>query len=67
MSGRELYSHKLAEHVIKVFKELMPLNNYFHEFVEIEELAKAVIREDTPETPEEPINMVKAPDVDFMW
>ena len=45
----------------------MPLNNYFHELVEIEELAKAVIREDTPETPEEPINMVKAPDVDFMW
>lgn len=67
VSGRELYSHKLAEHVIKVFKELMPLNNYFHELVETEELAKAVIREDTPETPEEPINMVKAPDVDFMW
>ena len=65
VSGRELYSRKLADHVIKVFKAVQPMNDYFHELVQIEELSKAIVREDKPD--EEPINMVKAPDVDFMW
>ena len=47
---------------------MQPVNDYFHEIVEIEELAKAIEKEDKLQTEPEPeINMVKAPDVEFMW
>lgn len=64
----ELFSRKIAEHAIEVFKAVQPLNDYFHEIVEIEELAKAIEKEEKLQAEPEPeINMVKAPDVDFMW
>lgn len=64
----ELFSRKIAEHAIEVFKALQPLNDYFHEIVEIEELAKAIEKEEKASQQQEPeINMVKAPDVEFMW
>jgi len=65
-SPEELYSRKVAEHAAEVFRQVQPLNDYFHELVEIEELAKALEKEKVLQ-PEPEINMVKAPDVDFMW
>lgn len=64
--AEELFSHKIADHAIEVFKALQPLNDYFHEIVEMEELAKALLKEERSQ-PEPEINMVKAPDVEFMW
>lgn len=62
----ELSSHKLSEHISDVFRTLIPINDYFHELVEIEELSKALEKnEKSADEPE--IKMVKAPDVDFMW
>ena len=65
---KELFSRKLREHIDRVFQALVPLNDYFHEIVEIEAIAKALEKESEPE-PEEVsiIDRVKAPDVDFMW
>ena len=63
---KELCSHALAEHAAEVFSQVTPLNDFFHELVEIEELAKALAKEDIPQ-PEPEVNMVKAPDVEFMW
>ena len=65
---KELFSRKIAEHAIEVFKAVQPVNDYFHEIVEIEELAKAIEKEGKLQAESEPeINMVKAPDVEFMW
>ena len=64
----ELFSRKVAEHTAEVFKAVQPVNDYFHEIVEIEELAKAIEKEGKLQAQQEPeINMVKAPDVEFMW
>lgn len=64
----ELFSRKIAEHAVEVFKAVKPLNDYFNEIVEIEELAKAAKKAEMQKAEQEPeINMVKAPDVDFMW
>ena len=66
----ELFSRKIAEHALEVFKAVQPLNDYFHEIVEVEEMAKAILREEKEQQktdPEPEINMVKAPDVEFMW
>ena len=46
-------------------RALQPLNDYFHEIVEVEELAKALMKEDIPDEPAP--EMVKAPTQDFMW
>ena len=46
------------------------MNDYFHEIVEMEELAKAILREEKEQQllqPEPEIKMVKAPNVEFMW
>ena len=68
VSGRKLFSHKLADEVKEVFCGLRDINDYFHEIVEINELAKAVEREENlTSEPETEINMIKAPDIDFMW
>lgn len=61
----ELSSHRLAEHAAEVFAALVPMNDYFHELVELEDIARALTKEDKPTEPEIP--MVKAPDVEFMW
>ena len=66
----ELFSHRIAEHTAEVFRALQPMNDYFHEIVEVEELSKAILREEKEQQksdPEPEINMVKAPDVEFMW
>jgi len=63
---RELCSRELASHAVEVFRQVTPLNELFHELVEIEELAKALQKEDEPESAPE-VNMVKAPEVEFMW
>jgi len=66
--SEELFSRKIAEHAVEVFKVLQPVNDYFHEIVEIEELAKAIEKEDKLQSePGSEIRMVKAPDVEFMW
>ena len=60
----------ILEHTAEVFKALKPLNDYFHEIVEVEELAKALLKEEKQQQlsqPEPEIKMVKAPDVEFMW
>jgi len=51
---------------LKYSRRSSPLNDYFHEIVEMEELAKALLKEERSQ-PEPEINMVKAPDVEFMW
>lgn len=63
---KELFSRKLLTHAAETFAALQPLNDYFHEIVEIEELSKALIKENPPEPEPETLN-VKAPDVEFMW
>ncbi|MBQ8959685.1 MAG: DUF2461 family protein [Ruminococcus sp.] len=62
---KELFSRKIAEHTAELFQALVPLNDFFHELVQIEELSKALIREDVPDQPGP--EMVKAPTQDFMW
>lgn len=61
----ELSSPELAKHVINTFRDVMPLNDMFHEIVEVEELAKALIKESAVSEPEPEI--VKAPKTEFMW
>ena len=66
----ELFSRRIAEHPAEVFKAVQPLNDYFHEIVEVEELAKAILKEEKEQQlaqPKPEIKMVKAPDVEFMW
>ena len=62
---KELFSRKIADRTAELFRALQPLNDYFHEIVEVEELAKALMKEDVPDEPAP--EMVKAPTQDFMW
>ena len=63
-----LYSSELSRNVIEIFEALVPLNDYFHDIVQIEEIAKALEREaKSTEISEPEINMVKAPETEFMW
>ena len=67
-AGDVLFSHKIAEEAVEVFEGLREINDYFHEIVEINDLAKALEKEaDITAEPEPEIKMVKAPEVDFMW
>lgn len=68
VSGKKLFSHRLADEAVEVFSALRDINEYFHELVEINDIAKALEKESelTVESESE-INMVKAPQVDFMW
>lgn len=67
-AGDVLFSHRLAEDAVYVFEGLRDINDYFHELVEINDIAKALEKEnEITAEPEPEINMVKAPDVDFMW
>lgn len=59
-----LFSEKLTERIREVFRKTEPLNEMFHEIVEIEELAKAIEKENLSQPQKEE---VKAPDVEFMW
>lgn len=61
-----LFSHALSDRVIGAFKAVMPLYDYFRELAEIEETVKELLREEASET-ESVIDVIKAPDVDFMW
>ncbi|MBP5431832.1 DUF2461 family protein [Ruminococcus sp.] len=63
----ELFSRKIAEHTVEVFQAVQPLNDYFHEIVEMEELAKELLKDEKPQQSETEIKMVKAPSVEFMW
>ncbi len=64
----KLYSSELSRNISEIFEALVPLNDYFHEIVQIEELAKALEREAKETEISEPeINMVKAPETEFMW
>lgn len=64
----ELFSPKLTAHAVEIFKALQPVNDYFHDIVEIEELSKLLLQEKTEE-PEAGfvIGNVKAPQKEFMW
>ena len=67
-AGDVLFSHKIAEEAVEVFEGLREINDYFHEIVEINDLAKALEKEaEITAEPEPEIKMVKAPEVDFMW
>jgi uncharacterized protein (TIGR02453 family) len=60
----ELSSPRLVKQIIRTFRDVLPLNELFHEIVEVEELSKALIKESAAEPEPE---MVKAPQNDFMW
>lgn len=67
-AGDVLFSRKIAEEAVEVLTALRDINDYFHEIVEINDLAKALEKEaELTAEPEPEINMVKAPQVDFMW
>ncbi|MBP3268075.1 MAG: hypothetical protein J6M07_07135, partial [Ruminococcus sp.] len=67
-AGDVLFSHKIAEEAVEVFEGLREINDYFHEIVEINDLAKALEKEaEITAEPEPEIKMIKAPEVDFMW
>ena len=64
----KLCSPDLAKTVIKVFRQVMPVNDMFHELVTLQAQAKALEKEaEITAEPEPEIKMVKAPEVDFMW
>lgn len=58
---------EIADEIIDVFRLVMPLNELFHEFVNLTECEKAMQKIDamTAETPA--AENIKAPDVEFMW
>ncbi len=62
-----LFSAELSGRVSRLFDALVPLNDYFHELVELEDIARSLEKENSAQVPEPEINMVKAPDIDFMW
>lgn len=62
----ELFSRCLSDRIIKTFKTVMPLYDYFRELVNNVENAKKLLNEENIGT-ESAIDLVKAPDVDFMW
>lgn len=67
-AGDVLFSHKIAEEAVEVFEGLREINDYFHEIVEINDLAKALEKKaEITAEPEPEIKMIKAPEVDFMW
>ena len=57
----ELFSRKIAEHAADTFKQLVPLNDFFHNIVLEVEAEKSAPLPTPTET------MIKAPDVEFMW
>lgn len=68
VSGKKLFGRKLAKEAVEVFASLRDINDYFHEIVEINDLAKALEKEAELIAPSEPeVTMIKAPDIDFMW
>ena len=68
VGGKSLFSRRVANDAVKVFEELREINDYFHEIVEINDMAKALEKEAKSQAePETEINMVQAPQVDFMW
>lgn len=63
-AGDELFSEALVPHINKIFKALIPLNDYFHDIVTQAELAKLVKKSVSKEPASE---TVKAPEHEFMW
>lgn len=63
-AGEELFSEALLPHVNRIFKALIPLNDYFHDTVTLAEIAK--LRKKPPAEESAPIT-VKAPEHEFMW
>ncbi len=64
----QLNRPELAEEIIDVFKLVTPLNDYFHDIVEKLEVEKALDKAAAAVRSEEPVHeVVKAPDVEFMW
>ena len=60
----KLYSPDLAKTVIKVFRQVMPVNDMFHELVTLQAQARALEKEAAMQPEEE---IVQAPAQDFMW
>ena len=60
----KLCSPDLAKTVIKVFRQVMPVNDMFHQLVILHEQAKALAKEAAMQPEEE---TVQAPAQDFMW
>ncbi len=60
--GRTLYSKNLVKKVSELFRELVPLNDFFHNIVQTVENEK-----NSTAAEEIPVPMVKAPRQDFMW
>ena len=60
----KLCSPELAKTVIKVFRQVMPVNDMFHELVTLQAQARALEKEAAMQPEEE---IVKAPAQDFMW
>ncbi|MBP3242701.1 MAG: DUF2461 domain-containing protein [Ruminococcus sp.] len=60
----KLCSPDLAKTVIKVFRQVMPVNDMFHELVTLQAQARALEKEAAMQPEEE---IVKAPAQDFMW
>ncbi|MBQ1464223.1 MAG: DUF2461 domain-containing protein [Ruminococcus sp.] len=61
---QKLCSPELANTVIKVFRQVMPVNDMFHELVTLQAQARALEKEAAMQPEEE---IVKAPAQDFMW
>ena len=66
-SPEELFSKELPDRVTEVFREVMPLNELFHELVEIQELADKLEKDSSAQPAEPEPEIVKAPENDFMW
>ena len=63
----EIFSPELPERVIEAFRQVMPLNDLFHDLVEIQEAADLLEKAAMEAAAEPAPEIVKAPDTEFMW
>lgn len=63
----EIFSPELPERVIKAFRQVMPLNDLFHELVEIQNAVDLLEKAAADKTADTVPETVKAPDTEFMW
>ena len=62
----EICSPELPKRVISAFRQVMPLNELFHEIVEIQD-AVDLLEKEAAESAAEPAPEIKAPETEFMW
>ena len=63
----EIFSPDLPKRVIEAFRQVMPLNELFHELVEIQDAVDMLEKATAESAAESAPEIVKAPETEFMW